>query len=139
MKFNKKTTEEIDVKYLKAECEVRYWEDSTLNGNDDVNAEMPCAQGDLWVPVIDLETGQIINWKKGNEASIHYKICDMGHYFLLDENQQIVASIKDGYVIEMLEPGGNGWGDYVIMDIDKDGFIDKWKADLSDFENQDEE
>lgn len=27
----------------------------------------------------------------------------------------------------------NGYGDYVIMDINENGFIDKWQVDLSYF------
>lgn len=139
MKFKIKVMQEIQVKYLKAECQVRCWEDSTLNGKDDVNANMPCAEGNLWSPIINLETGQIINWEEGNEASIHYKICDQGNYYLLDDNQQVVTSVEGNYVIDMMSPREKGWGDYVIMDIDKDGLIDKWKVDLDDFEHQSEE
>lgn len=32
-------------------------------------------------------------------------------------------------------PKKNGYGDYVIMDIDRDGKIENWKADLSDFQD----
>jgi hypothetical protein len=32
-------------------------------------------------------------------------------------------------------PKENGYGDYVIMDIDREGKIANWKADLSDFQD----
>ena len=34
-------------------------------------------------------------------------------------------------------PEGEGYGDYVIMKIDGDGKIEKWVADLSEFEAND--
>jgi hypothetical protein len=35
-------------------------------------------------------------------------------------------------------PKENGYGDYVIMDIDSEGKIINWKVDLSDFQDNDE-
>ena len=43
----------------------------------------------------------------------------------------------DGYVPKMMSPKEEGYGDYVIMDVDCDGKIDNWKVDFSDFENFD--
>jgi hypothetical protein len=43
-------------------------------------------------------------------------------------------SSHDGYVPKIMCPTENGYSDYVIMDIDRDGKIANWKADLSDFQ-----
>ncbi len=126
----------VPVKYLRAECGVRYWEDAKVNGVEDTEGTLiPCRIGDIWCPVIDLDTGKIENWPEGTTASIHYKVCDEGVYTLLNENREVVASV-DGYVIGMMCPEGGGYGDYVIMKIGPDGAIANWEVDLSEFEER---
>ncbi|WLS01699.1 hypothetical protein [Shinella oryzae] len=126
---------EHEVKYLKADCGVRYWEDGTVNGvdDDDDNPAMPFASKDGWRVLIDIEAGVIIDWPKGTTADVHYKVCDAGVYSLLDADRKEVKQI-DGYVPSIMCPEGNGYGDYVIMKIDGDGKIANFVPDLSDFE-----
>lgn len=138
MKVKLKIEKEFEVKYLLAEVGARYWEDSTVNGEEDTEGTIiPCRDGEYWKPLIDIETGIITNWDKGHTASIHYKCCDDGLYKLLDENKNEIKAIE-GYVPNIMCPKENGYGDYVIMDIDRDGKIENWKADLSDFQDNDE-
>ena len=126
----------VPVKYLRAECGVRYWEDAEVNGVEDTDGTLiPCREGDAWAPVIDLETGKIEGWPQGTTASIHYKVCDAGLYKLLNAEKSIVACV-DGYVINMMCPEPDGFGDYVIMDIAEDGTIANWEVDLSEFEER---
>jgi hypothetical protein len=127
------------VKYLLANCGVRYWEDGTVNGvqdNDD-NPVMPLKEGDCWNVKIDLETGTIIDWPEGTTAETHYKVCDAGVYALLDGDSEIVTEIE-GYVPTMMCPEGSGYGDYVIMKIDGSGKIANWKVDFEEFEKRDD-
>jgi hypothetical protein len=143
-----KSTTSIPVKYLRARCGVRYWEDGTVNGEEDADgSRIPCREGTAadndklgggnWRPTIDLDTGRIEGWPEGTTASIHYKVCDDGDYELLDAERKVVRAI-DGYVPTIMCPEGNGYGDYVIMEIAGDGAIAKWVADLSDFERDDD-
>lgn len=128
--------EKVAVRYLQAECGVRYWEDATVDGVKDTHGSLvPCREGDNWCPIINLETGKIENWKPGVVADIHYKVCDEGRYTLLNEAKEEVRSI-DGYVLSMLAPKSNGHGDYVIMDVNADGVIQSWHPDLSEFEEE---
>lgn len=128
---------EVPVKFLRAECDVRYWEDALVNGVEDLDGKLiPCREGSCWRPLIDLETGVIQGWPEGTEASIHYKVCDAGFYTLLDDKGEAVSK-TDGYVPSMLAPNENGYGDYVIMKVDETGKIENWKADLSYFEDCD--
>lgn len=137
MKVKLKIEKEFDVKYLEAKAGARYWEDATVNGIEDSDGNLiPCKDGDYWNPLINIETGVIVNWEKGKEADIHYKCCDDGEYFLLDEHKNIVKSI-DGYVPSIMCPEENGYGDYIIMKVDKNGQILNWQIDLSDFNNED--
>lgn len=40
------TTTKVPVKYLRARCGVRYWEDGTVNGvQDDDGSRIPCRNG----------------------------------------------------------------------------------------------
>lgn len=127
---------EANVTHLKAVCGVRYWEDATVNGQEDGDGtRIPCRIGDDWCPVIELATGIIQGWPEGTTASLYYKVCDAGLYQLMTEDGDVAAQI-DGYVPSMMSPGGNGFGDYVIMEIDGSGKIAGWSVDLSEFEGE---
>lgn len=123
-----------EVRYLFAQCGVRYWEDASVNGTaDDDGARIPFRQGDTWAPVIDLDAGRVVDWPEGVTAKVHYKVCDEGVYRLLDADREVICEI-DGYVPKIMCPGGEGYGDYVIMSIGPDGAIADWRLDLSEFD-----
>lgn len=135
MKIELIVKKEFDVKYLLAAVGARYWEDSCVNGVSDEQGDLiPCREGKYWNPLIDIETGKIVNWETGKTAEIHYKSCDDNTFTLMDEKQEVIKSIE-GYVIKMMCPKEAGWSDYVIMDIDENGIIKDFEVDLSDFEN----
>lgn len=135
MKITITEPREVEVKQLQVKANVRYFEDGLVNGKEDSNDSptMPCVEGDLWKPLIDIETGQILNWRQGVTASIHYKVCDQCSWELKDESGKVVLSMEDDYVPETLYPKENGYGDYIIMDIDENGVIADWDFDPSDF------
>lgn len=137
MSYTISVKKEVPVTALKCDIGVRYWEDGVVDGVEDENGDlMPLRVGDDWKPIIDLETGIIRDWPAGKTASVHYKVCDAGVYHLLNEEGETVLT-KEGYVPSILSPGGSGYGDYVIMDIDENGKIDGWEVDLSDFDYDD--
>lgn len=130
-------TQRVPVRYLRAECGVRYWEDATVNGVEDTEGNLiPLRDGDAWAPTIDLTTGKIDGWPQGTTADIHYKVCDEGTYTLLGPDRSPVQGVN-GYVIPMMCPEENGFGDYVIMKVAEDGTIANWKVDLDAFERGD--
>ncbi len=130
MKVDLKIKLPFDVKYIHADFGVRYYEDSELNGvdDDDTSPKMPCYDKEdrRWKLTIDIETGQIINWEKGNTAKIHYKVCDDGRYKILDKDMKQVYKTIYSYVPHIFCIDDSGYGDYVIMTIDENGFIDSW-------------
>ena len=132
-----KTTVEHRVKFLRVEACVRDWEDGEVNGVADDNDKPTIPFSDkilgLWKPLIDIDTGTILDWPAGTTASIHYKVCDDGAYALLDPYMKPVIEIE-GYVPRMLCPKDNGYGDYIIMDIGADGAIANWRVDFDKFE-----
>lgn len=72
--------------YIEVEAEVRYWEDASVNGQEDTDGKlMPFRFGKKWCPIIRLDDGYIIGWPKGMTADVHYKVCDAGEYWLSEE------------------------------------------------------
>lgn len=133
MKIKVQKTVEMEPYRLFVSAKVRYWEDGEVNGQNDEEGELiPCRNGDMWEPVIDITTGRIINWEQGKSAKIHYKVCDAGIYTLQDDKDQVISE-KDGYVPDCMCPAENGYGDYIIMEIDDKGYIANWSDDFSDF------
>lgn len=145
----KTTLVEINIATIQVDAKVRYWEDATVNGERDIDfyeskgegePKIPCAvkikdtpreniYSDhwRWRPTIDIDSGQIINWAVGTEARVHYKVCDEFSCTLLnDEGKEILA--YEDYVPSFMYPQEDGYGDYIIMDIDKEGFINNWDA-----------
>lgn len=133
MKLKVKVTKEVEAEYLQVEAGVRYWEDAIVNGVEDSDGKLiPLRSDDQWCPLININTGHILKWPKGVVAKIHYKVCDDGAYEVLDSELDVLIG-RDGYVPNILCPGGDGFGDYIIMNINTDGFIENWKPNLSDF------
>ena len=114
-------------KYIEVVAGVRYWEDAIVNGVVDTDGTLiPFRRGQVWNPLIDLETGRIVDWPSGTNAEIHYKVCDDGEYWLLDSDMESLA-YHEGYVPdEYLCHGESGYGDYIIMNIDSDGYIQNY-------------
>ena len=108
--INKPT--EFEAVYLEVDAGVRYWDDGYINGMEDTDCEetdgipqMPCS------------------------ARVHYKVCDDFLCDILDGNKNVITSY-DGYVPKIMCPADEGYGDYIIMNIDENGFIQGWKKEL---------
>lgn len=139
MKTTVKIEKEAELKTLNVHAGVRYWEDATVNGEEDTEGNLiPCRTADMWFPIIDIDNGIITNWEKGKTAKIHYKVCDQCGWELLDKDGAIILFAEDGYVPSTLSPAENGYGDYIIMNVDENGKIDRWSFDIEDFK-QDED
>lgn len=138
-KITLKIEKTFEAKRLIVSAGVRYWEDTKVNGLKDIDGKfIPCRLEDRWHPIIDIDSGFIMNWERGKTADIHYKVCDDGNYTLMDENQETIKII-DGYVPKIMSPEENGYGDYIIMKVNEFGKILNWKCDLSDFSKEQED
>jgi hypothetical protein len=134
MKAKARVYRTVEVKYLQVNAGVRYYEDAIVNGKEDTYGKfIPCKKDNRWMPLIDIDSGVILNWEIGKKAGVYYKVCDDGIYTLLDENKEIIATIED-YVPDMLSPGDTPDGDYIVMNIDENGKIENWKPSLEDFD-----
>lgn len=139
MKVNLKVEKEFDLKTLEVFAGVRYWEDSIINEDKDNESGdlVPCKVDDNWCPVIDIETGVILNWEKGKTAEIHYKVCDQCSWGLKDIDGRLIFKSEGDYVPKTLYPQGDGFGDYIIMNVNEYGVIDKWNFNIDDFIKED--
>lgn len=122
----------------------RYWEDSFVNGESDTDGKLiPCRKDGYWSIEIDTETGKILNWpidsSIGISAAIHYKVVDCGSYYLYDDNNELIFAIEEDYVPDCMCPKGEGYGDYIIMDILANGQINNWKFDINKFKGLDDD
>lgn len=117
-------------KFIEVKAEVRYWEDATVNGVEDLDGGLiPFKTGLNWCPVICVESGQIVGWPIGTRADIHYKVCDAGQYWLLNENKERVGKWAGDYVpSKFLCHGDDGYGDYIIFKVGADGRIENYKS-----------
>ena len=116
--------------YIEVRAEVRYWEDATVNGTEDTEGKLiPFRKGENWEPVIRLADGLVMSWPQGTTADVHFKVCDQGQYWLLDEQRKVVAKWGGYYVPnDFLCHGDEGYGDYIILQVGADGLIANWKA-----------
>jgi hypothetical protein len=132
--------DEVHIQYIYLEASPRYWSDAEINGkeDDELGSRIPCNISNQWCPLINIHTGQIENWndepqgKLNNKAKIHYKVCDDLNVLFLDKRQRFLIERKQCYVPPFLCPKEEGYGDYIIMDIDENGFIKDWNVTQED-------
>jgi hypothetical protein len=116
---------------LLVSAEVRYWEDATVNGEEDTDgSRIPLKRGDMWKPTIELATGRVLDWPQGTTADIHYKVCDAGEYWLEDAEGKRLKYKGDYVPDDLLCMGGEGYGDYIILTINAAGIIENWNPKL---------
>lgn len=119
MKAKIKIEKEIDIKNVLIELPVRY-------DDEDIPYDFPLRVGDDWKAVIEIDTGRIVGWPKGETGNMHIKVCDEGNYYLIDDTGATIASIEEDYVPNKLLPPVDGYGDYVHFIINEDGIITNW-------------
>lgn len=126
----------VNAKYISLSAHVRYWVDSTVNGVEDEEGRLiPFRIGDNWCPYIDIDTGIIKDWPIGTTAEIHYKVVDECSYNVIGEDKAVISSVYNEYVPSFLSPKENGYGDYIIMDIDEEGLIQDWDISPEDIQS----
>lgn len=115
---------------IRVQAFVRYFEDAEINGVPDEGGKlMPFSDGDCWRPIIELETGIVKGWPIGTKADIHYKVCD-GFNFEVYKDGKLIAGQQDDYVPSFMCPAEEGYGDYIIMQIDENGVIQDWNKEI---------
>jgi hypothetical protein len=117
----------VEITQLRISCHPRYWQDTIINDLDDrFGVLVPGRVDDRWEATFDIDKGKILNWPKEMTASIYYYFEDCGVYELIDSIGEIFYSTDNQLVPRLLCPKRNGYGDYIIMDIDGDGNVADW-------------
>ncbi len=126
--------------YIEVSARVRYWEDASVNDVEDVNGTLvPARTGDVWAPTIRLTDGAVMGWPQGTTADIHYKVCDEGEYWLLDDERRRLAKWAGFYVPDdFLCHGDDGSGDYIIFKVDANGLIEQWQPPTIKFNHSED-
>lgn len=125
MKLIKDEQKEIIFRYLQVDVKPEHWGGVKINGEPTESGDnVPFKFGLRWNPLIDLENGVFVDWPTGITASFHFKVCDTGEYYLLDESKKLVATHNNYYVpFDLLCYGDIGYGDYIIFSVDENGKI----------------
>ena len=137
MKMTVNRPTEVNVVLMLVNAVVRHPEDAytRVSGTSQwieenpTNPSMPYLykDGDMyyWRPVIDLDKGQILNWPKDKEAKLFYKVVDEFYCLFNDSNGNCISEY-DGYVPRCLQLDEEGYGDYIYITIDSEGYIKNW-------------
>jgi len=138
-----------DVKTIVVKATVRYPEDAEFIeeklddqnipynnyiNDDDENPKMPFIEIEYdnfgrkrfyWQPTIDLENGRILSWPEGVKAHVFYKVCDEFECTIYDRSGNEVL-YYEGYVPDFMAIEDEGYGDYIDMVVDENGYINNW-------------
>ena len=138
-----------DIKTIAVKAVVRYPEDAEFIeeklddqnipynnyiNDDDENPKMPFIEIEYdnfgrkrfyWQPTIDLENGRILSWPEGVKAHVFYKVCDEFECTIYDRSGNEVL-YYEGYVPDFMAIEDEGYGDYIDMFVDENGYINNW-------------
>lgn len=126
-------TLEIDA-YFRYPEDASYWDENDIEHEcDNENPEIPCFDGHNWKPIIDINTGKILNWDKPYAAYVFGKICDEFCCKVKGINGEVLIDYE-GYVPDCMAILSNGFGDYIDMMVNSDGIIQDWNFTQQDIE-----
>lgn len=95
---------------------------------NDIPKHFPLVKDEFWEAIVNLETGQVLNWETGRSCEIINNVADEGFFELLDDNLKPITYNVNYYVPNQLIPPTNGYGDLVHLVINEEGLITNWYA-----------
>jgi hypothetical protein len=126
-------TKTKEVPYLEVTFPVDYMESFSVNGIEAVyENDVPFVNDGMCKFTIYMLNGRIKDWKFNKSIAIHYKVVDTGTYRLLSAGFNVIASIEEDYAPEILCIDDLGYGDYINMTIDANGYIENFNNTLLD-------
>lgn len=122
--------EGVNVNKLHFRVPVRYWENAQFYCPNDktANCGIPGRDGQYWDCTIDIDSGKILNWIWDVVGSVYFKVYDEFSCEFIDDKGRYIYTIKNDYVPDFMCPKEQGFGEYIIMDIDEAGTIEKWSV-----------
>lgn len=120
----------IDVVYLHFIAHIRYWENIEIfkDGVKVDENKMPGRMGEFWDCTINVDEGKFLNWIPGVVADVYFKVCDEFSFEFIDNKGNYIFNRVNEYVPRFMCPEEPGYGDYIIMHIDENGFIRNWST-----------
>lgn len=122
---------EVEACLIDVDAHIRYLEDIGFEQDNnwcDCNAddpECPCIEGHQWRPIININTGKIINWDAPITCHVFAKVCDEFKCKIKGLNGEDIITYE-GYVPSFMAIEDNGYGDYIDMIVEEDGTIKDW-------------
>lgn len=123
---------EIEACLIDVDAHVRYPEDSSYWDKNDIEhecdnekPEIPCFDDHNWKPIININTGKIINWDAPIKCHLFAKVCDEFKCKIKGLNSEDIITYE-GYVPSFMAIEDNGYGDYIDMIVEEDGTIKNW-------------
>lgn len=122
---------EVEVCLIDVDAHIRYLEDIGFKQDDNWcdchadNPECPCIDGHQWRPIININTGRIINWDAPIKCHVFAKVCDEFKCKIKGLNGEDIITYE-GYVPSFMAIEDNGYGDYIDMIVEEDGTIKDW-------------
>lgn len=151
-----KVTKKVNIKYLEICVSPRYYEDGTIKNPGETNWHSMNEDGSgvpmvvenkeyyekiwgedtfeksyeksTWRVIVDVDSGNIMDWPKGYCISVGWKVVDQGYYALYDDNMNLITDYQ-GYVPDCLGIDDNSYGDYFEFHTDENGHIENWHSE----------
>lgn len=133
---------EYEACLIEVNSHIRYAEDITYQVDDSWKdcdpdcPECPCFEGvHQWKPIININTGYIINWPGNVQHSFHVfaKVCDEFACKIKGLNGEVLIDYE-GYVPDFMAIEDRGYGDYIDMIVYPDGKIKDWSFCQNDID-----
>lgn len=124
-KWETTTPEPEDIRTISVRVYPMSFAAAVVNGgqeSDNDGLRMPFVKDGCWHVDIDRATGRIAGWPKGVTAKTYYKSVDENEVILIGQDGETIVNY-DGYVPKFLSIYDNGYGDYVMVEIEPDGHI----------------
>ena len=122
---------EVEACLIDVDAHIRYPEDISFeqDGNwrdcNEDNPKCPCMDGHQWRPIININTGKIINWDAPIKCHVFAKVCDEFKCNIKGLNGEDLITYE-GYVPSFMAIEDEGYGDYIDMIVEEDGTIKDW-------------
>ena len=124
------------IEIIEARVKIEYWEDSKVDGEWDIDGNMPLRlKNNIWNIRVYLDDGRIVGWPVGTNADIFYRVGKSGKYSLMTKKKKKIATFKERHVPnDIFCINNDGWGEYMIFCIGRDGKIKNWKKPVINYE-----
>lgn len=139
MKAYIKEIKTVEVATLEIDAYIRYLEDTSFDFNgewvncDVFNLECPCMDDHQWRPIIDINTGKILNWSTDKRFWVFGKVCDEFKCKVKNGDGDTIIDYE-GYVPSCMSINDEGYGDYIDMIVNTDGTIKNWNFTQDDID-----